>query len=107
MLSYAAKALTAAGYAPYYLYRQSKSAGNLENVGWTKPGKDCLYNVFMMEEIHSVLAVGGGAVTRLVDPRTEMIERVYNFKYPYEYVGRFEEQSERKQAIRAFYGVSD
>ncbi|MBQ6065416.1 MAG: coproporphyrinogen dehydrogenase HemZ [Clostridia bacterium] len=103
MLSYAAQALPAAGYAPYYLYRQSKSAGNLENVGWTKPGKACLYNVFMMEEIHSVLAVGGGAVTRLADPRGGRIERVYNFKYPYEYVGRFEEQSERKDAIRRFY----
>ena len=103
MLSYAASALPVAGYAPYYLYRQSKSAGNLENVGWTKPGEACLYNVFMMEEIHSVLAVGGGAVTRLVDPRTGRIERVYNFKYPYEYVGRFAEQSGRKQAIAAFY----
>ena len=104
MLSYAADALPRAGYSPYYLYRQSKSAGNLENVGWTKPGRDCLYNVFMMEEIHSVLAVGGGAVTRLVDPRDGRIERVYNFKYPYEYVGRFEEQSARKNAIRVFYG---
>jgi oxygen-independent coproporphyrinogen-3 oxidase len=103
MLAYAAKALPAAGYAPYYLYRQSKSAGNLENVGWTKPGKDCLYNVFMMEEIHSVLAVGGGAVTRLVDQRDGRIARVYNFKYPYEYIGRFEEQSERKQEIVSFY----
>ena len=104
MLSRAAAALPAAGYSPYYLYRQSKSAGNLENVGWTKPGKDCLYNVFMMEEIHSVLAVGGGAVTRLVDPRDGQIRRVYNFKYPYEYIGRFEEQHARKQEIRAFYG---
>ena len=103
MLAYAAKVLPAAGYAPYYLYRQSKSAGNLENVGWTQPGYGCLYNVYMMEEIHSVLAVGGGAVTRLVDPRTGQIRRVYNFKYPYEYVGRFEEQSARKQEIAAFY----
>ncbi len=103
MLAYAAKVLPAAGYAPYYLYRQSKSAGNLENVGWTQPGYGCLYNVYMMEEIHSVLAVGGGAVTRLVDPRTGQIRRVYNFKYPYEYVGRFEEQSARKQEIVAFY----
>ena len=103
MLRRAAQALPAAGYAPYYLYRQSKSAGNLENVGWMRPGKACLYNVFMMEELHSVLAVGGGAVTRLVDPRTGMIERVYNFKYPYEYVGRFEEQSARKDAVLRFY----
>ena len=103
MLARAASALPAAGYAPYYMYRQSKSAGNLENVGWTQPGKACLYNVFMMEEIHSVLAVGAGAVTRLVDPRTGFIKRVYNFKYPYEYIGRFEEQSGRKQDVRDFY----
>ena len=103
MLRSAASALPAAGYAPYYLYRQSKSAGNLENVGWTKPGKACLYNVYMMEEIHSVFAVGGGAVTRLADPRDGRIERVYNFKYPYEYISRFAEQSERKDAIRDFY----
>ena len=103
MLAYAAAALPAAGYAPYYMYRQSKSAGNLENVGWTKPGRACLYNVYMMEELHSVLAVGGGAVTRLVDQRDGRIARVYNFKYPYEYIGRFEEQSERKQEIVAFY----
>ena len=107
MLARAADVLPAAGYAPYYLYRQSKSAGNLENVGWTKPGRDCLYNVFMMEEIHSVLAVGGGAVTRLVHPRTGQIQRVYNFKYPYEYIGRFEEQCERKDAIRTFYRKGD
>ena len=57
----------------------------------------------MMEEIHSVLAVGGGAVTRLVDQRDGRIARVYNFKYPYEYIGRFEEQSARKQEIVSFY----
>ena len=103
MLAYAARVLPTAGYAPYYMYRQSKSAGNLENVGWTKSGYACLYNVYMMEELHSVLAVGGGAVTRLVDQRDGRIARVYNFKYPYEYIGRFEEQSERKQEIVSFY----
>ncbi len=104
MLAYASNALPTAGYAPYYMYRQSKSAGNLENVGWTTPGHACLYNVYMMEELHSVLAVGGGAVTRLVDQQDGRIARVYNFKYPYEYIGRFEEQSERKDEIRTFYG---
>ena len=103
MLSFVSERLYAAGYAPYYLYRQSKSAGNLENVGWAKPGKMCLYNVYMMEELHSVLACGGGAVTRLVSPDGARIERIYNFKYPYEYVGRFSEIAARKAQIAAFY----
>ena len=103
MLDFARETLYGAGYSPYYMYRQSKSVGNLENVGWSKKGKDCLYNVYMMEEIHTVLAVGGGAVSRLVSPVDGAIERVYNFKYPYEYVGRFDEQNARKDAFAEFY----
>lgn len=92
-----------AGYKPYYMYRQSKSAGNFENVGYSKSDMECLYNIFMMEEIHSVLAVGGGAVTKLKDPHGAYIERVYNFKYPYEYISRFGETLERKNRISQFY----
>ena len=82
MIDYSYKTLKAKGYYPYYMYRQSKSLGNLENVGWCKDGFDCLYNVFMMDETHSVFAVGAGAVTKLKDPATQHIERVYNYKYP-------------------------
>lgn len=103
MLDYAGKTLYANGYFPYYMYRQSKSVGNLENVGWSKKDRVCRYNVYMMEEIHTVLAVGGGAVTKLRDPYSDNIERIYNFKYPYEYVSRFEELAERKKAIETFY----
>lgn len=103
MVEYANALLTKSGYAPYYMYRQSKSLGNLENVGWTKENKACLYNIYMMEEVHSVLACGAGAVTKLRDPKGEAIERVYNFKYPYEYIGRFEELTERKTAVESFY----
>ncbi len=103
MVDYAGKALTAAGYGPYYMYRQSRSAGNLENVGWTVPGKACLYNVYMMEEIHTVLACGGGAVTKLADPPTNRLVRVFNFKYPYEYISRFHQLVERKDEIVRFY----
>lgn len=53
------------------MYRQGKSLGNLENVGWCKNGYDCLYNVFMMDETHTVLAVGAGAVIKLKDPNSE------------------------------------
>ncbi len=103
MVRYANKALTAAGYIPYYMYRQSKSLGNLENVGWCKENYDCLYNIYMMEEIHSVFAVGAGAVTRLKNQATGKISRVYNFKYPYEYISRFNEIIERKKDIIEFH----
>ena len=88
---------------PYYMYRQSKSVGNLENVGWCKDNMDCLYNVYMMDETHSVFAVGAGAVTRLKNQDTGKIERIYNFKYPYEYIDRFDEIIERKKLIEKFY----
>ena len=87
MLTFANSSLRRAGYIPYYMYRQSKSIGNLENVGWCKPGKECLYNIYMMEEIHSVPAAGAGAVSKILSPDGS-IERVYNYKYPYEYIDR-------------------
>ena len=103
MLDYSAKRLYDSGYLPYYMYRQSRSIGNLENTGWSIPGKECLYNVYMMEEIHTVLAVGGGAVTKLVNPYKYKIDRVFNFKFPYEYIDRFEQITARKQAVNDFY----
>ena len=103
MLDTASELLTKAGYKPYYMYRQSKCIGNLENVGWCKPGRECIYNVFMMEEIHTVLAAGGGAVTKLKDPYSTKIERIFNFKYPYEYVSRFDELLARKSRVASFY----
>lgn len=103
MLEYAQNRFYSGGYKPYYMYRQSRSLGNLENVGWCKPGSECLYNVFMMEECHTVLAVGAGAVTKLKEPHGRNIERIFNFKYPYEYNSRFDEIRERKQYIFDFY----
>lgn len=95
------------GYEPYYMYRQSRSLGNLENVGWCKPGYECLYNVFMMEECHTVLAVGAGAVIKLKEYGVNNIERIFNFKYPYEYITRFDEILNRKNKIYEFYGVNN
>ena len=103
MVDFSNKALKENGYHPYYMYRQGKSLGNLENVGWCKDGYDCLYNVFMMDETHTVLAVGAGAVIKLKDPNSGKIERVYNYKYPYEYIDRFDEILKRKQSIKRFY----
>ena len=103
MLSYAFETLLKNGYEPYYMYRQSKCLGNLENVGWAKRGFECRYNVDMMEESHTVLACGAGAVTKLRSPSTGNIERIFNFKYPYEYIDRYSEVLERKKRIKEFY----
>ncbi len=104
MVDYSYNTLVENGYNPYYMYRQSKSLGNLENVGYAKQGFDCLYNVFMMDETHTVLAAGAGAVTKLKDPETAHIERIYNYKYPYEYLNNFDEILLRKKGIIDFYG---
>ncbi len=103
MVDYSYNKLSSSGYYPYYMYRQSKSLGNLENVGWCKPSKDCLYNVYMMDETHSVFSAGAGAVTRLKAQKSGKIDRIYNFKYPYEYIDRFEEILNRKESIYDFY----
>ncbi|MBQ2848693.1 MAG: coproporphyrinogen dehydrogenase HemZ [Clostridia bacterium] len=103
MLEYASERLGKSRYAPYYMYRQSKCVGNLENVGWCREGKECLYNVFMMEECHTVLAVGAGAVTKLCEPGTTNVERIFNYKYPYEYISGFDKICERKNGIKSFY----
>ena len=103
MVNFSNEALIENGYHPYYMYRQGKSLGNLENVGWCRDGLDCLYNVFMMDETHTVLAVGAGAVIKLKNQRTGKIERIYNYKYPYEYIDRFDEILRRKLSIKTFY----
>lgn len=86
MLNAAWGALRNAGYRPYYLYRQKYMSGSFENVGWAKPGSESLYNIAMMEELHSILALGGGGVTKLFWPQTGKIERFANPKYPQEYL---------------------
>lgn len=90
-------------YFPYYMYRQSKTLGNLENVGWCKENKEGLYNIFMMEETHTVLACGAGAVTKLRSPADTHIERIFNFKYPFEYIKDYAKLCSRKDRITQFY----
>ena len=89
-VSAAVTAASAAGYVPYYMYRQKNTVGNLENVGYSLPGSECMYNVYMMEEIHSVFACGASAVTKLVSLEREDgfrdIKRIFESKYPYEYL---------------------
>lgn len=97
MVEYAYEKLTAAGYLPYYLYRQKNIVGNLENVGYAKPGHFGRYNVYIMEEVQTILACGAGAVSKVVLP--DDIQRVYNFKYPYEYISQFDDIIERKKSL--------
>ncbi len=103
MVNYGRKALTDSGIAPYYMYRQSKTVGNLENVGYAKQGYECLYNVYIMDETHTILACGASAVTKLREPMGDTISRIFNFKYPYEYIDRYDELVKRKEGIDAFY----
>ncbi len=102
MLGIANSRLCESGYEPYYLYRQSKTVGNLENTGYAKKGFESLYNIFIMDETHSIIACGASAVTKLRS-KDGYIERVFNYKYPYEYISRFDEMIERKKAIEEFY----
>ena len=103
MLAYAWSALTAAGYAPYYLYRQKYMSGSFENVGWTRPGFENLYNLCMMEELHPVIALGGGGVTKLVDPVGGRIVRLSNPKYPQEYLTAGEKLAAKREKLAAFF----
>lgn len=103
MLELCAKRLPKAGYHPYYLYRQTRMVGNLENVGWSKPGHDGLYNVYIMDETHTILAVGAGGVTKMRQPKVNNIERIYNYKFPYEYIRDFDTVLERKKEVLRFY----
>ena len=103
MVEYANSRLTECGYKPYYMYRQSKSLGNLENVGWCKENKECYYNVYMMGDCQTVLSAGAGSVTKLKEPCGRQIERIFNFKFPFEYIDRFNELIERKDRINTFF----
>ncbi len=75
-----------AGYIPYYIYRQKNTINNLENVGFALPGTEGLYNIYMMEEIQTIFAVGAGAVSKMVSRDGKSIERIFEYKYPYEYL---------------------
>ena len=90
-VSYAQIKTKFAGYKPYYMYRQKNTVGNLENVGFSREGHEGLYNIYMMEEIQTIFAVGAGAVSKLVDcsdikSDKRRIVRIANPKYPYEYL---------------------
>ena len=96
-------ALSEAGYRPYYLYRQKGTLQNLENTGWCKPGKEGYYNIYIMEEVHSILSAGAGGSTKLVQPGGDRIQRIFNYKYPAEYISGFDTILQRKEGVSEFY----
>jgi len=97
MLDYAWKRLREEGYLPYYLYRQKYMSGGFENVGWCLPGTVNKYNIIMMEELHSVLSLGGGGMTKLVDREKGSIRRLNNPKFPKEYIERTQQVQNEKR----------
>ncbi|MEG1781840.1 MAG: coproporphyrinogen dehydrogenase HemZ [Oscillospiraceae bacterium] len=90
--------LTQNGYRPYYMYRQKSTLQNLENVGFSQLGHESLYNIYIMEEIQTIISCGAGGVSKVVGGKGE-IERVYNFKYPAEYVKNFQAIINRKDEV--------
>ena len=103
MLDEAMARLRGAGYSPYYLYRQKFMSGGFENVGWTKPGYENLYNICIMEELCSILAMGGGGSTKLIAPGEGRNIRLMAPKYPLEYVNSIEKTCADKEKIGEFY----
>ena len=101
MVDYASKRLSESGYRPYYLYKQKNMAENLENTGWAKPGFDSIYNILIMEELETIIALGAAGSTKLVgDGR---IERIFNYKYPMDYNNNFGAMLKKKDKIEEFY----
>ncbi len=105
MVAFAEKTLTAAGYRPYYLYRQKNMAANLENVGYAKPGFESAYNIMMMDDSQTILGVGAGASTKVLGGKRG-IERLTECKYPNDYLARFDELMKQKTAqLEALLGA--
>lgn len=92
--------LTKSGYNPYYLYKQKNTLGNLENVGFSKEGHESLYNIYIMEEVQTILAMGGGASTKMV--KGDRIERVFNPKEASDYINRIDEIIDKKKKALEF-----
>lgn len=97
MLEYTQKRMYETGREPYYMYRQKNSSGNLENVGYAKRGFMSTYNINIMEEKQTIIALGGGGSSKIVNG--SRIERVFNFKDPLEYIRRFDEIIKKKDEV--------
>ena len=98
MVAYANRTLSALGYKPYYLYRQKYMSGSFENVGWSRDGMDCLYNIYMMEEVHTILSLGGGGMNKVNLPDGHL-QRFHNPKFPEQYIELLPRVLEQKKEL--------
>ena len=100
MVAYANETLRRLGYKPYYLYRQKYMSGSFENVGWSKDNLDCLYNIYMMEELHSIVSLGGGGMNKVNLPGGRL-ERFHNPKFPEQYIEQIDSVLRQKEELFA------
>ena len=98
MVAYANKTLRGMGYKPYYLYRQKYMSGSFENVGWSRDNLDCLYNIYMMEELHTVLSLGGGGMNKVNLP-DGTLQRFHNPKFPEQYIEQLDSVLRQKEEL--------
>ena len=100
MVAYANETLRSLGYKPYYLYRQKYMSGSFENVGWSRDGLDCLYNIYMMEEVHTILSLGGGGMNKVNFPDGSL-KRFHNPKFPEQYIEMIDDVVRQKEEMFA------
>ena len=98
MVAYANQQLSAQNYKPYYLYRQKYMSGSFENVGWSRDHLDCLYNIYMMEELHTILSLGGGGMNKVNLPGGKL-ERFHNPKFPEQYIEMIDDVCRQKEEM--------
>ena len=98
MVDYANVTLRSLGYKPYYLYRQKYMSGSFENVGWSRDGLDCLYNIYMMEETHTILSLGGGGMNKVNLP-DGTLQRFHNPKFPEQYIEQIDTVLRQKEKL--------
>ena len=100
MVDYATATLRQLGYKPYYLYRQKYMSGSFENVGWSRDNLDSLYNIYMMEEVHTILSLGGGGMNKVNLPGGRL-ERFHNPKFPEQYIEMLDTVLQQKEELFA------
>ncbi len=98
MVAYANETLSRLGYKPYYLYRQKYMSGSFENVGWSRNERDCLYNIYMMEELHTIVSLGGGGMNKVNLPDGSL-QRFHNPKFPEQYIEQLDSVLSQKEAL--------
>ena len=98
MVEYAEEKLRSLGYKPYYLYRQKYMSGSFENIGWSRDQKDCLYNIYMMEELHTILSLGGGGMNKVNLP-DGTLQRFHNPKFPEQYIEQIDKVLAQKEEL--------